>query len=341
MESIKLNSVDLENVKRDLLPFIDCFQDAMVVFDNEKRIICWNKQASKLTGLNATEVISLNYKEIGISHLDEKGNELCNTNCIFDEVKNASHCIKKHVMLKNIDNSIIPICLKLVPIKNIHDENIGFIEFFNAKLLDNDLNNELIKLRNKVEDYGEITNELIKKNNVLNEKLLRLSNTDMLTNLNNRRSFYLEAQKQLDNAKRYNHITALIMMDIDFFKKINDKFGHLVGDKVLQDVSKIIIESTRSSDIKCRFGGEEFIVMLPQTDKENTLITADKIRNNVEMYKFAYDDLLVPVTLSLGVALSHKNGQFIDIDLSKMINRADIALYEAKESGRNRVVFKD
>jgi polar amino acid transport system substrate-binding protein len=157
-------------------------------------------------------------------------------------------------------------------------------------------------------------------------KILKYKNKaykDKLTNINNR----MALDKELNKIKK----GSIIYFDIDFFKKINDKYGHDMGDYVLKEISKLVAENIRSNDIFGRWGGEEFLIILPNTPFESALKVAEKIRKVVENYNFKG----INVTISLGVSEIIENEQ-----IEYAIKRADEALYEAKKSGRNQVKGK-
>jgi len=166
-------------------------------------------------------------------------------------------------------------------------------------------------------------------------ELKRLSETDPMTNLYNRRYFNDASKTIMELAKRDNTPLTVVMLDIDKFKKVNDTYGHDVGDDILISISNILLEMTRKSDLDCRFGGEEFILLLPETSLEGSMVIAEKIRKKVAAFSLTLkDDREVSVTVSLGVSqidMQH------DLSIAPAIKRADIALYKAKESGRNKV----
>ena len=134
---------------------------------------------------------------------------------------------------------------------------------------------------------------------------------------------------EIKRAERYGEALSLVMFDIDQFKRINDTYGHLVGDEVLIHVAKLIGERIRASEILARWGGEEFILVLPQTDMENAVHLAGELRALMQKYEFPQ---VGTVTASFGVT-QYSRGDSMD----SLLHRADIALYRAKESGRNRV----
>ena len=164
----------------------------------------------------------------------------------------------------------------------------------------------------------------------------QLSMLDTLTQLPNRQGFNTRLDEELSRAKRYNHYLSIAMLDIDFFKKINDDFGHLVGDKVLRMIANEMKKVCRESDFIARFGGEEFVVLLPQTSQQDAVIAIDKIRKHISNCPFHFQNRPVPLTLSGGVAERRE-----DEDTESWMDRADSALYASKRNGRNRVTGAD
>ncbi len=171
--------------------------------------------------------------------------------------------------------------------------------------------------------FSDITQEEIYK-----KALENMSIKDALTNVYNRRYYEEQIEREMSDAKRYHYDLSLIMFDIDFFKKVNDVHGHSVGDEVLIHLSGLINSSLREGDALCRIGGEEFMIILPYTTKEDAAKIAEKLRKKVEE-----DKTVLPVTISLGVT-EYITGEAKDY----LYSRVDGALYEAKENGRNRVV---
>jgi diguanylate cyclase (GGDEF)-like protein/PAS domain S-box-containing protein len=168
----------------------------------------------------------------------------------------------------------------------------------------------------------------------LEDELLRLATTDELTNLNNRRHFLTLAEQTLNRSRRYREPLALCMCDIDFFKNINDTFGHTIGDQVLQQVAEIIRNTLRDTDIAGRIGGEEFAIMLVQTSLANAQEVAERLRQNIENSHIVLEDgHLVPLTISIGIAIPSYPVE----TLATLLQHADHALYQAKRSGRNQV----
>lgn len=167
-----------------------------------------------------------------------------------------------------------------------------------------------------------------------NAQLQELSGTDDLTKLANRRRFMEQFANEFDRAKRYKGELSFLILDLDFFKQVNDSYGHLAGDSVLIQISKVLKESVRSSDFVGRYGGEEFGLLLPETGFKGCRIYADRIRKRIEDSKFEAAGKQIYVTVSGGIA------SFPEISVEsvdELWRKADAALYRAKKNGRNRI----
>jgi diguanylate cyclase (GGDEF)-like protein len=163
---------------------------------------------------------------------------------------------------------------------------------------------------------------------------------DYLTGLFNRRHFIELANKELTRLKRYGGELSLIMFDIDFFKRINDTYGHSIGDVVLQKIAKISSETLREVDIIGRLGGEEFVVLLPHTDRQQAVEAAERLRLALEAGEVTLENgEELQFTASLGVLTIDKAMSLGEeaLNIDRLLTRVDKALYQAKESGRNRV----
>lgn len=167
-----------------------------------------------------------------------------------------------------------------------------------------------------------------------NEMLQRLSYTDPLTQLYNRRYMMTMLEKEMLRAERKGRPLSLAMIDIDHFKQVNDKYGHLHGDRVLASVAEFTRLGLRRYDFAARYGGEEFVVTLPETNHDDALVIAERIRRQVQLHEFDGQLKQLQVTVSIGVATFPAD--FI-ASLDDLLREADEALYRAKASGRNRV----
>ena len=165
-----------------------------------------------------------------------------------------------------------------------------------------------------------------------NSRLYDEAIKDSLTGLYHHKYFMERLQEEMERFKRYRHDMSLLMIDIDHFKKINDTFGHPVGDRVLREVSTLLKQISRKVDIVARYGGEEFVILLPDTKKKGALIMAERLRKSVEEMPLG-DNL--KVTVSIGISCCDEREK--ELSQGEFIEHADNALYRAKENGRNRV----
>lgn len=191
------------------------------------------------------------------------------------------------------------------------------------------MNKQLIQAKINLEN---LTRELEEKNKILDN----LANMDGLTGVYNHRYFQNALDQEISRATRHGTSLSILFIDIDFFKKFNDTYGHQVGDFILAEFAKTIGANIRQYDILARYGGEEFVVLLPETNTEDALTVAEKLRETIEKTTFRDNRDEYHVTASFGQACS-KPGVEDDFSRDALVSRADQALYEAKQKGRNRV----
>jgi len=193
--------------------------------------------------------------------------------------------------------------------------------------------------RKDLEFAGLISSEvsLILERAFLYEEVRSLSIRDHLTGCYNRRKMDEDLQREVLRSQRYGNKFSLLLIDVDWFKKYNDFHGHQKGDQLLQRLCYLFLKNTRNIDGVYRYGGEEFLVLLMETDTKSALKTAERIKNTVQREKFEGEEKSQPrgkITISIGVATLPSHGNTME----EIINSADAALYKAKKSGRNRVV---
>jgi two-component system cell cycle response regulator len=169
-----------------------------------------------------------------------------------------------------------------------------------------------------------------------NERLKELVDIDDLTGLFNMRSFYQKLEFEMERAKRYNREVAVVMMDMDYFKTVNDGHDHLFGSYVLSEVGKIIKANTRNIDIPARYGGDEFLIVLSETNHEGVMYFCDRLRQNIEKTTFVNGSDSIKLTSSIGFSVLEP-GEYVNP--RELVRRADHALYDSKRAGRNRVSF--
>ncbi len=181
----------------------------------------------------------------------------------------------------------------------------------------------------KMKKSMEVAN---KKAKVLEKEI----NKDPLTGAANRRAYESRMKEEMDRYLRYKSMFAILIFDIDHFKKVNDTYGHAIGDVCLKEIIKRVTKLLRKSDFLARIGGEEFVVLLPETDKEGAIDAAERFRKTVAKIEFIHRKETVTITISAGVTCARES----DKKFKDIFKRMDSALYDAKNSGRNRVVFK-
>jgi len=192
-------------------------------------------------------------------------------------------------------------------------------------------NHMVARLRQGRDELATVNQTLRQRNKELHE----LSITDSLTGLYNHKHLMETLVREVRRSKRHQHPFAVLMMDIDHFKRFNDTYGHLAGDEVLRKMATIFRDSVRGCDYVARYGGEEFLIMLPETGSDRGVQTAERIRNQMAEEKFVGDGKTVTITISVGVAVFPEHANFP----KSLVSSADTALYKAKKGGRNQVVL--
>lgn len=208
------------------------------------------------------------------------------------------------------------------------DEAIGTLTLVSRKRL---------RFRTDIREMlGVIANQVAisLQNALMYKKMETMATTDGLTGLTNHRTFQERFGNLIERAARHGHEAAVLLCDVDHFKKVNDTYGHPVGDEVLRQVARVLMAATRKIDIPARYGGEEFAVVLEATDEAGALQLANRIREDVAALVLDAGEEKFSVKMSIGVSAFPGDGR----DRAELIERADMALYRAKESGRNRVV---
>lgn len=289
---------------------LDQTNDGIYFVDNQRVITYWNRGAERITGYPAAEMLKQRCSDDRLCHIDAEGREMCSALCPLGRaVTNGQSSGQFRVYLKHRDGRRLPVDVVSSPIRNDRGRVIGAVQIFRD---------------------ASIYEEEAKAS----ELLAKLASSDSLTDLLNRRKIEMELDLEIKKSKRLGLPLSVIFCDLDYFKNVNDRFGHQVGDEVLKGVSKLLLGGLREYDRVGRYGGEEFLIMLPQTKAEIAVEIAERLRSSVESWRLIYQEQLwsFKTTLSLGVA-ELGPGETLD----SLIDRADKALYRAKQSGRNAV----
>lgn len=219
------------------------------------------------------------------------------------------------------------------PLKEIEGQNLKLQQLVQQKTAEIEKQKEQLEIANH--RIREVNSELITANiklSTLNEILREQASTDILTDTLNHHYIMKRLSWELDRSKEINQPLCILMIDLDHYKEINDKYGHVIGDKVLAEFPAIIKKKLRKSDSIGRYGGEEFLVILPDSELDEAVIIAQRIKEAIYNHKFTEYD--IGISASIGVSYCKP-----DYTAEKFINDADKMLYKAKESGRNTVAF--
>lgn len=291
--------------------------NGILILDEEFNILAWNDWLEIHTGIKKEDIINKNIFEkfdyINKSKLKRKiKTSLITNNPVFFNSSPQRYLIE--IKLNGIMNKIYDYMqqdITIVPY-NADKKQVCIYIYDNTKIYE---------MNSKLENA--------------NAELKELSNIDPMTGCYNRRYFSNVSSNILKLAKRNEEKVSIIILDIDKFKRINDTYGHNVGDDVIKLLANTLKISVRKSDIVARFGGEEFVILLPHSNETDAKNCADKLREKVEALEIPLENETLKFTISLGVA-EYKD-DLDDFDLEHTISRADKALYDAKTSGRNRV----
>lgn len=292
--------------KEFLIKIVALCPDGVIAIDRSGLITIFNHSAEVLTGYSAEETIGKK-NIIDLYPSPEIAREI--KKHIYSDSFGDKGCIEGYnIVINTKTDQKVPIRLSAVLIYDKHEE-LGSVGFFH--------------------DMSPQKN--------MEKKLRRLSITDSLTCLYNQRYFYLNLSKEIGRALRYQRPLGIICFDLDHFKTCNDVLGHLEGDNILRIVGKLLLDIVRKSDTAYRYGGDEFFVLLPETELLNVKNTAEKIRLSFNArwpYDVSHKEFdLTPVTLSVGVAQLEENET-----AESFIKRVDVAMYEAKRLGGDRII---
>jgi len=192
----------------------------------------------------------------------------------------------------------------------------------------------------EIRSHIKVGHRLVESDDKMKEyaqMMQQLATVDPLTNAFNRRYFMDHAEMEFKRSLRYLRPFSIVMIDLDHFKKINDTYGHAAGDEVLKSVTQLFIEALRNSDILGRIGGEEFAIILPETNEIKAMEVAERIRAGVNDLTINYNDIKIHVSVSMGVSSIKNNSESLD----ELLKKADKALYSAKDCGRNVCKLSD
>jgi diguanylate cyclase (GGDEF)-like protein/PAS domain S-box-containing protein len=290
---------------------LDNLYDGVYFVSPDRKIVYWNEAAERMTGFTRSEMINRHCYDDILMHVDNKGVNLCLRNCPLEKAILEGVTVEGEVYYHHKEGHRLPALIRVSPIRDTAGIIIGAVEIFSD-------NSPRVRLAEKIEEL---------------EKIALL---DPLTRIGNRRYGDLNLTARLNELERYGWHFGVLFVDIDYFKKVNDLYGHDVGDRVLRMVATTIINGTRSSDTVSRWGGEEFMILLPHVDAKQLKDVAEKIRLLVEKSSISVEGKNVEVTVSIGAALAHK-----DDTIETLMKRVDEFMYKSKSEGRNRLSIEN
>ena len=284
---------------------VELCPDSIIAIDRYGLITLFNQAAEELLGYDADDVVG-KMNIINIYRSEKTARDIKKV-IYADEYGGPGRLENYEIELENHEGEKVPIRLSATLIRK-NDAEVGSVGFFH--------------------------DQSVRK--AMERRLRHLSITDSLTGLHNQRYFYTCLNRELDRAERYERPISLICFDLDRFKQCNDLFGHLEGDNVLRLVGDLLSDALRRTDMAFRYGGDEFFILLPETEVDRARTTCEKVRNLFNQrwpYTAEYNGVqFEPVTLSIGVAQA-LTGESVEA----LIRRADLAMYEAKRKGGDRV----
>ena len=307
---------------------MDVLSEGVLILDKKGRIVLANRSFSKKTGTLQSSLLGKKPETLPWELTNTKNK---NIKLPWVQVRESSEAqTAVAVNLVNSNNHTQKFMVNSSPIIDAKGNSQGVLTTFDDVTKIEKKNTLLSSALDRLKETQlEIKNK--------NKELSVLASQDSLTGCLNRRSFFEIMDNTFSDAEYSGATFSCIMLDIDFFKAVNDNYGHGVGDEVIKSVSRVLNESLRDGDSVCRYGGEEFCILLKNTSAANTIPFAERIRKDIELLTFSdkteTNDL--KITVSLGISDSKNNAK----DVSEIVNQADYALYGAKESGRNRVML--
>lgn len=290
---------------------LDDLYDGVYFVDRHRRITYWNRGAERLSGYASAEMLGRYCWHNRLRHMDERGQSLCWGHCPLAATLMDGLPREAEVYLHHKSGHRVPVLVRVTPIREATGAIAGAVEVFS----DNSVKTTALQIM---------------------EDLRQLSLLDALTNLGNRRYIESHLQARLDELGRYNWPFGVLMIDIDWFKQVNDTHGHQVGDDVLRMVANTLAHNVRTGDVIGRWGGEEFVIALRAASAEQLSHLAERLRLLVERSALTTKTAVVQVTVSVGMTLARS-----DDTIETLLQRADKALYLSKSAGRNRVTVAD
>jgi diguanylate cyclase (GGDEF)-like protein/PAS domain S-box-containing protein len=290
---------------------INDLYDGVYFVDPQRKFTYWNNAAERITGYKSQELLSKHCYDNILMHVNEEGIKLCRSECPLEQTLKDGKLREAKLYLHHKEGHRVPVLIRISPIYNGEKKILGAFQVFN------DISSKIASLQRI-------------------EELEKFAYIDPLTGLANRRFIQNSVRSRQDEYNRYGWCFGVIFIDIDYFKAINDRYGHDIGDRVLKMVAKTMVLSTRSFDVIGRWGGEEFIAILANVNQETLGVVANRLRMLVENSILEEGKNKIQVTISLGATLAKPKET-----METLFKRADELLYQSKTKGRNCITFEE
>jgi len=288
---------------------VEDLHDGLYIVDCDKKIRYWNNAAEKISGFSADEVIGSSCADNILTHVDSDGNQLCLGGCPLEKSIQDGRPREAEVYLHHKAGHRVPVSVRVSTLKDPAGNVIGGIELFT-----------------------DISNQ--NANSLRVKELEKLALLDPLTQLANRSYMEKVIQIRLEEKKRLKVPFGVFFIDIDFFKNINDTYGHNVGDRVLKYIAKTFAVHSRPFDVYGRWGGEEFVGIIRNISVQDLEAFGNRLRMLIERSYISNEKEKLHVTVSIGATMVEESDT-----VETLIKRADILMYESKKGGRNRLTL--
>ncbi len=308
----KNKTIELKNFlnNKNHIDILNNITEGVLVTDLDRRIIFWNKGAEKITQYSVSDVLGKHCWEGILCTMNENGTNICETEtCPLLISINTDKLYESELFLLHKKGQRIPVIIRAIPLRNARSELIGAVEIFTD-------NSMKVSVREKMDE------------------LTRLAMLDPTTGIGTRKFIEINLHTLLQEMKRYGWTFGIVFGDIDYFKKVNDNYGHDIGDMILKMIGKTLSNNLRSFDIMGRWGGDEFLGLLLNVNEKQLLSIAEKLRLLVSQSNLSTGDVRISVTISIGATLARRNDT-----LRSLIKRVDTLMYKSKANGRNLVTI--
>jgi diguanylate cyclase (GGDEF)-like protein/PAS domain S-box-containing protein len=289
---------------------LETVADGVYIVDRDRRILWWNRGAERITGFARGEIVHTRCFDDHLRHVNAEGTALCIGLCPLVHAMQDGAPRTDRVFLHHKAGHRVPVEVSVFPLRGVDGSIVGAVEVFR--------------------DISAL------KEATTIEELRHMALLDPLTQLGNRRYAEISLGSRLNELKRYGWALGVLFVDIDHFKEINDQHGHPAGDEALRMVARTLRHAARASDFLGRWGGEEFLVLLPNVSEEELKAAAERFRALVERSALRLPSGFLGVTASVGATLARPEDT-----PESLVCRADALMFRAKREGRNRVVVGD